>query len=173
MWLCAECGFRIAATCIEEQVAALANRVRLDERYFDLAEAMPIDETVRQQAINLSNRRAADSAGHDKRRSERVSRSLVAPAIRISEALTPIGKPFRIMVANISREGIGLVHSDRIYPERIAIELPSSNEDPMQLIARIVRDRPLTYPFYELGGEFVLRLGSLPKKLDRAIRLCR
>jgi len=65
------------------------------------------------------------------------------------------------MVANLSKEGVGLVHDGPIDTEHIVIEFSPNSKSPIQVIVRIVRQRELTPPYYELGGEFVVRLGSI------------
>ncbi|MGI9430494.1 MAG: hypothetical protein ACR2NM_17670, partial [Bythopirellula sp.] len=66
-----------------------------------------------------------------------------------------------VMVANVSREGVGLVHNELIDSEFIAMRLPLDDEEPIQVVARLVRERALKKPLREFGGEFFVRLGSV------------
>jgi hypothetical protein len=65
------------------------------------------------------------------------------------------------VVANLSREGVGLVHPGRIEAEFIAMLLGAQEESPIQVIVRLVRHLQLEDPYFEIGGEFLLRLGSV------------
>lgn len=87
---------------------------------------------------------------------------MVVPAVLLSDALVPEGEPFPLMVSNLSKEGVGMIHDDRIDTEYLAIELSPTSQSPIQVILQVVRQRELTPPYFEIGGEFVVRLGSLP-----------
>ena len=80
--------------------------------------------------------------------------------MKLDSSLNPQGIPFQVMVANVSREGIGLVHHGPIDSEYIAIELPLDEQQPIQIVTRLVRQRELDKPLIEFGGEFYVRLGS-------------
>lgn len=168
VWLCAGCGLPIAAQFIEEELLRMGRSVRLDAVYFDTSRLAPIQESLRKQLVESVDRNTQPEVS-ERRRSERTPQSIVAPAVRLGEGLCPVGKPFNIVIANISKEGVGLLHSDRLFPSRLAIQLPSSDRAPIQLIVQVVRDRPLGYPFYEVGGEFLVRLGDCPKDLAAAL----
>ena len=160
VWLCANCNVSFVACCVKEALLKTAHLIRLDERFFDVSGWPAISLGERQRAIKLASR-TVSAAMLDKRRSERVSQSLVVPAVRIGEGFVPVDDPFPLMVANLSREGIGMVHSERIDTEYIAVEFSPSSQSPIQVIVRVVRQRELTSPYFELGGEFMVRLGSL------------
>ena len=93
-----------------------------------------------------------------------MNQSLVVPAVRLDASLNPYGRSFQVMVANVSREGVGIVHNDTIDSEYIAMNLPLDNEEPIQVVARIVRERELKKPLREYGGEFYVRLGSVSEE---------
>lgn len=159
VWLCAECSIPFVALCVEDRLPENANSVRLDERYFDTTGLPNISPELRRQVVSLAHR-SADAIGNEKRRSTRVARTLVVPAVRLGPGFVPTGMSFQLMVANLSCEGIGLVHSSAIDAEYIALELGSGNGEPIQVIVRIVRQKELESPFYEIGGEFYVRLGN-------------
>lgn len=56
---------------------------------------------------------------------------------------------------------MGLVHDEIVDTDYLAIELSPRSRSPIQVIIRIVRQRELTPPYYELSGEFLVRLGSI------------
>ena len=64
------------------------------------------------------------------------------------------------MLGRLSREGVGLVHSNRIDSEYFAMELNTNAGKPLQVIVHVVRHLPLDETYFEIGGEFYLRLGS-------------
>jgi hypothetical protein len=158
-WQCARCGLPFAAICSGEQLAEFSSLVRLDDIYFD-TNGLP-DITSAQRAvvsrIAAKSRREVD---RERRRSRRVSQSLVVPAVALGSNLNPIGSPMQLMVANISPEGIGLVHSRPITRELIVVELMPVDRAPVQVIVKLVWCRPLQGHLYESGGRFVIRLGS-------------
>lgn len=163
VWLCAKCKVPFVACCVKEALLKNAQLIRLDERFFDVSEQPAISLSERQQAIKLASRPIGASHS-DKRRSERVDQSLVVPAIKLGAGFVPVEEPFQLMIANLSGEGVGLVHDGPIDNEYILIELSPRSQSPIQVIVRIVRQRELTPPYYELGGEFMVRLGSIAKR---------
>ena len=160
VWLCAQCNVPFVACCVKEALLKNAKLIRLDERFFDVSGQPPISLDERQQAIRIASR-PVGSAQLDQRRSERVIQSLVVPAIKLGEGFVPVEEPFQLMIANLSGEGVGLVHDGPIDTDHILIELAPNSQSPIQVIVRLVRQRELTPPYYELGGEFMVRLGSI------------
>jgi len=160
VWLCAKCNVPFVACCVEESLLKDASKIRLGERSFDVAGQQPISLSERQRVIKLASR-PVNAANLEKRRSERVSQSLVVPAVKLGPGFVPIDEPFQILVANLSREGVGLIHNDAIDTEYIALEFSPTSESPIQVIVRLVRQRELTRPYCELGGVFLVRLGSV------------
>jgi len=160
VWLCAKCNVPFVACCVREALLKNAQLIRLDERFFDVSGQPDISLSARQQAIKLASRPV--NASHlDKRRSERVVQSLVVPAVKLVDGFVPVEEPFQLMVANLSREGIGLIHSEPIDSDYLVIEFSPKSKSPIQVIVHLVRQRELTPPYYELGGEFMVRLGSI------------
>lgn len=160
VWLCANCNVPFVACCVEEALLKNAELIRLDERSFDVTGQPKISLPERKKAIQLASR-PVNAAILDKRRSERVAQSLVVPGVKLGPGFVPDGEPFQIMVANLSREGIGLVHNAPIDTDHIAIEFSPASESPIQVIVKLVRRRELTPPYFELGGLFLARLGSI------------
>ncbi len=160
VWLCAKCNVPYVACCVQEALLKNAKLIRLDERFYDVSDQPAISLNERKQAIRIASR-PVGGAHLDQRRSERVAQSLVVPAIKLGEGFVPVEEPFQLMVANLSGEGVGLVHDGPIDTDYILIELSPNSQSPIQVIVRIVRQRELTAPYYELGGEFMVRLGSI------------
>ena len=160
VWLCAECSVPFVSLCVTDRLQGDAERIRLDERYFDTEGLPAISPKVRREVAKLAERAAA-AIENNHRRSERISQSLVVPAIKLNEGLNPEGYSFQVMVANVSREGIGLVHNESIDSEFIALKLTLDDQEPIQVVVRLVRERELQPPLREIGGEFFVRLGSI------------
>lgn len=159
LWFCATCNVPYVACCVEEALKAQALSVRLDGRYFDVSQLPTITPARRQEIARLVNR-APTSAQAEKRRSKRIAKSLVVPAVSLGPGMVPVGDAFQVMVTNISKEGIGLVHDGQIPCQYIAIELRATPDNPVQMIVRLVRHRQLDAIYYEIGGEFFVRLGG-------------
>lgn len=161
LWECASCGAFYVGCCVKEALLEGAHLIRLDEQFFDITDAPVISLVERQRVIKLSSRQVSPEV-LEKRRSERVSQSLVVPAVCLGDGFVPVDEPFPIMVSNLSREGVGMVHNERIETEYIAIEFSPTSQSPIQVVVRLVRQRELAPPYIELGGEFLVRLGSRP-----------
>ena len=161
VWLCAECNVPYVACCVKDALLGSAQLIRLDERFFDISGSPEISLGERQRAVKLASR-PVNAEILNKRRSERVAQSLVVPAVKLGNGFVPIDDPFPLMVSNLSREGVGMIHDDRIETEYIAIEFSPTSQSPIQVIVRLVRQRELSPPYFELGGEFLVRLGSTP-----------
>ena len=160
VWRCAKCNVPFVACCVRKALLEDAQLIRLDERSFDVSEEPEVSVAERKRAIQLASRPV--SAAHpEMRRSTRIAQSLVVPTIRLSDGLVPMGDPFQVMVANLSGEGVGLVHDAPIDSKYVAIEFSPTSHSPIQVVVRLVRQRELTPPYYELGGEFLVRLGSI------------
>ena len=146
------------ALCVADQLPDAAQAVRLDPRYFDTHGQPKISDALRRKVMRRVSRRT-DANVEEKRRSRRIAQSLVVPAVELGSDFTPLGDAFQIMVANLSREGIGLVHDAKIEAEYVALELAPQGDEPIQAIVRVVRQSPLEPPYMEVGGEFFVRLG--------------
>ncbi|MCG8448954.1 MAG: hypothetical protein MI725_05160 [Pirellulales bacterium] len=134
--------------------------MRLDDRYFDTSGMLPMSSKLRCQIAQLMTSRANRRIATEKRLCERVDMSLVAPAIQLDSSMNPVGLPLQFIVANLSRQGIGLVHNGPIRSQYLALKLTPDKGDPIQVVVRVVRQQILIPPFFELGGQFYVRLGS-------------
>ena len=87
--------------------------------------------------------------------------ALVASAVELDNDFFPISPTFQMMVVNVSTEGIGLAARGSISAPYLAAKLRSTyRAEPIQVVIRIRRQEELKAPFYLIGGEFVVRLGS-------------
>ena len=163
VWLCAECSVPFVSLCIKDRLSYDGRSVKLDERYFDTEGLPPISPKLRKEVARLAERAEA-AMSENLRRSERKNQSLVVPAVKLDASLNPFGRSFQVMVANVSREGACIVHNAPIESEYVALKLPVDDEEPVQVMARLVRQRELKKPLREFGAEFYVRLGSVAEE---------
>jgi len=163
LWLCARCQVPFVAYAEEAALVHSAHLIQWDPRCFDVTGISDIRLELRQHVARLASRKPrSDPLG--RRRSQRKRHSIVVPALKLGSGFAPVGDAFKIMVADLSREGIGLVHNERIDAEFIGLELAVDHFAPIQVIVRLVRQDALPgSPYLKIGGEFHLRLGSVPK----------
>jgi len=159
-WLCVKCQVPFVACGVAEALLENAELVRLSEQAFDISGQAPISLSERQRAVQLASR-PINKTHLDQRRSERISKSLAVPAVQLDSNFTPMGNAFQIMVANLSPEGVGMVHDQPIEAEHLCLEFSPTSQSPIQILVRLVRQRELTPPYNELGGLFLTRLGNL------------
>lgn len=159
-WKCAKCNVLIVGFCEKTLLLRNSHTVLLDDRYFDLSGLPEIDFEQQRRLVAKMTQKKPGAYQTERRRSKRVAQSLVAPAIRLTPELMPFDAPFQVMVANLSREGVGFVNRGRIKSDFIAMLLTPQPEKTNQVIVRIVWQLKLEGPYFEVGGEFHLRLGG-------------
>src|SRR5262249_15229973 len=89
-------------------------------------------------------RNAQLQAGPERR--EEVRQMIVVPAIvqPVDENRQPIGEPVAMVTRDITTRGVGLVHEEPLWHERVAIRLDAEGLDDNEiLIADVVWNRPL------------------------------
>ncbi|MBX3425400.1 MAG: hypothetical protein KF688_06950 [Pirellulales bacterium] len=161
IWLCANCGIPFPAVCLPELLASQSARVALDDRYFDTSYLPPISPDLLLEIGQLSVSVMENGAKAYSRCSPRVTMALVASAVELDNDFFPISPTFQMMVVNVSTEGIGLAARGSISAPYLAAKLRSTyRAEPIQVVIRIRRQEELKAPFYLIGGEFVVRLGS-------------
>jgi len=158
VWLCAHCKMPYSAICLKDQLSTISNNIQLDHRYFNTQGFQTISSWQRQKITKIANRKARVS-NLEKRRSARLDQSLLVSGITLNRELNPLGAPIQLMVVNLSKEGVGLVACCPIYAVYLALDLSPKENQQIQVIVRVVRERLLDPPFYEYGAEFVARLG--------------
>jgi hypothetical protein len=89
---------------------------------------------------------------------------IVVPAIvqPVDAQCQPIGEPVAMVTRDITAKGVGLVHEEPLWHERVALRIdPDRLEDTEILIADVVWNRPLG-PFCSIGCEVVARIENSP-----------
>jgi hypothetical protein len=102
--------------------------------------------------------RPENYGGTERRADQRLL--LVMPVIvqGVDEQLMPLGDPQAMVVRDLTRTGLGLVHEQAFPHERIVVRLRYPEEGAL-LAAEVRWNKPLG-PFYHLGCEVVAKLES-------------
>ena len=162
LWVCTLCRAPTVAYGIDEELLRYSQAVKLDDSYFDLAGAPTISREQSHEAARIAHRFVPPEQLQMRRSKRIVQSSLQVPLVVLGPGFTPLGRAFRVLVANLSQEGIGLVHDEWIDAQYVAAQLSPQNARPIQVIIKIVRQEPLEGSNYvEIGGMFYLRLGSV------------
>ncbi len=159
VWICAGCGVSFVGLPHAEQIERQGRLVRLHDQYFDDGDIPDIPLHIRRHIASLSTRSSLP-AHLEKRRSERVYNSMVIQAVEMDEDFVLQGKALKVILTDISREGVGLAIPDVPSHVYLAIKFPVTMGSSIQAIVRIVRQRELSPPFVEFSCEFVTRLGT-------------
>ena len=158
LWRCAKCSAPFMALAIAEELVEHARRVTIDASHFDVSALLPASEELKTLVVSLGEQ-PESAVAHDRRRSRRLPRAIEAAGVLLDEGLTPIGDPLQLMVADVSREGIGFIHSRPLGSKNIAIQLPLPDAPDVQLLVRVVRNYVIDRHWVKIGGEFTARLG--------------
>jgi hypothetical protein len=79
----------------------------------------------------------------------------------VDEHSCSIGAPFAAMTRDISPTGIGLIHTEPIEHETLALRMTLADED-VRLLATVLWCKALG-PFYYVGANFVSKLDGFPR----------
>jgi ribosomal protein L37AE/L43A len=159
VWICAGCGVSFVGRADSELLERQGRLVRLHDQYFDDSDAPDIPMHIRRHIASLATRSSLP-AHLEKRRSERVYNSMVIQAVELDRDFVLQGKAMKIILTDISREGVGLAIPQPLQHDLLVIKFPISSGSSIQAIVRATRQRELSPPFLEFGCEYVTRLGN-------------
>ena len=159
LWLCSTCNVPIVAIGIKELLVSHGNLVSLEDRYFDTRRKSGIGPDLLQQLERYLLEKKPIQ-GDERRRSVRKEHVRIEAGIELNDLLAPVGLPREMLISDISTEGIGLVHHGYLQSNYIALELSPQPETTVQVIVKIVRQREINSYFYQIGGQFLARLGQ-------------
>jgi hypothetical protein len=159
VWVCAGCGVSFVGLPDSELLERQGRLVRLHDQYFDDSDCPDIPLTIRRHIASLATRSSLP-AHLEKRRSERVYNSMIIQAVEMDENYILQGPAKKVILTDISREGVGLAIPYGLSCRSLAIKFPITTGSSIQAIVRIIRQRDLSPPFIEYGCEFVTRLGN-------------
>lgn len=159
VWICAGCGASFVGVAHAELMERQGRLVRLHDQYFDDSESPDIPLHIRRHIASQSTRSPLP-AHLEKRRSERIYNSMVIQAVELDDQFVLQGKAMKVILTDISREGVGLAIPRPTDQKYLAIKFPITLGSSIQAIVRTCRRRELSPPFVEYGCEFVTRLGN-------------
>ena len=87
----------------------------------------------------------------DRRKSPRVVLHKMGLVMALNDSLEPDCEPFKVVVRDISREGIGLVHTQPIQARYLGVTWSSNRSTPISVVVRVLRCRQLGDDF-DIGG---------------------
>lgn len=90
-----------------------------------------------------------------------VGRTCVAQSL--DEEWLEVDQPILVFVKDVSRDGLGILHTERIASEHIVVVLPLlRGTEEVRVIGRVVRHRELEEKLHEHGIELIARLQDTP-----------
>ncbi|HEX5470421.1 MAG TPA: response regulator [Lacipirellulaceae bacterium] len=90
----------------------------------------------------------------DRRKSGRIKYNEVAIAIPLSAQFEPLGEPHKLIIRDVSRHGIGLVHSKQVDGCYLAVMWRTRKKERVIVLAHVLRCQRLD-GFYDIGGELI------------------
>lgn len=159
VWICAGCGVSFVGLAHPKLLERQGRLVRLHDQYFDDSDTPDIPLHIRRHIASQSTRSLLP-AHLEKRRSERIYNSMMIQAVEMDHDFVLHGKALKVILTDISREGVGLALPNAITNDFLAIKFPVTSGSTIQAIVRVCRQRELSPPFQEVGCEFVTRLGN-------------
>lgn len=106
-------------------------------------------------------RNARPYAGVERRSDRRHLMAIPVLVQPVDEQFNAVGAPFTAITRDISPIGIGLVHTEPIEQEMLALRMSLAGEE-VNLAAEVKWCRALG-PFYYVGGKFLSKLASFPE----------
>ena len=113
-------------------------------------------EFTRRQIVNATMYR-----GDEQRAEGRHLMMLPVRAVEVNENHAAIGEPFDLITRDLSASAIGLVHTDPIDGERLALNFHIAGTD-VNVVVNLIWSRPMG-PFYGAAGKFVTKLNGFPQ----------
>lgn len=80
--------------------------------------------------------------------------SELAVAITLTSKREPVGRPFKVMVRDLSAKGIGLVHTEELRDQTIAISWRGLRRVRIIVVARVLRCRQVG-DFFDIGAMLI------------------
>lgn len=94
--------------------------------------------------------------GLEKRTSRRFRLPVAVPTQPLNEQWCPSGEPVMMVISNISSGGMALLHTDAVKMKYLAVELPGTDDQRLQVVVEVTRRRAIR-PFFEYGGKILTK----------------
>jgi hypothetical protein len=159
LWKCSHCFRPTVGVCVPHLMEGYANRVLFGECYFDASELPGVPHQIWQEAFRLSGNIKSYSQ-NSSHRDCRVAWLAAVEAIQLTPEFEPVGGTMCLMGTNISRFGVGLLHSKQLEQPQIAIQFPPTGSYRIQVIAELVRQDKMENGLFVLGAKLTHRLGQ-------------
>lgn len=100
--------------------------------------------------------------GPERRVRERHRVPLPVIAVPVTEDCEPLEGAFRTFTRDVSTGGVGLLHTRPVTATHLALEigLRDGSGAALQVLVRVLRCRRINDHLFDIGGEFVTRLGG-------------
>lgn len=162
LWRCIRCGSHhcgvlpAEARPVEARAHSLPHVV-LAAQYFD-CQPSTLQHEWADALIEHLHQQELHTAITDKRTSPRVARNLHAQVIAVDESWAPRGRPFPVIVYNISTGGLAYVSATINRAQFLAIQLAAGQT--LQVVAQSIWARPEHGGLFSVGVKFLCRLGA-------------
>jgi hypothetical protein len=163
IWICIGCEAEHKGVLAPGYSMEELRNVRPEPVMFDPALIQPLEPEMISFAQRFVPR---EYTKIEKRKSPRHVINKPFSVLEFDDHLRPIGEPFEAVCRNISAGGICLMHQRAIPSEFVVVELSGLGGAPMQMLANILRRRPLG-PYHDIGAEFVCKLADSNSQMLR------
>jgi hypothetical protein len=134
-----------------------------------MAETSPLDNVDRDHLIHPPDAIAKFIKRMNKRQffgidQRRTARYLVAETVLVRPVdleFCPVGPPFLVVLRDLSKKGLGLVHTAPIVTRYLAAALKTADEsdgDYLTIVGEVIRCRQINESMYDIGCRFLTRL---------------
>lgn len=113
---------------------------------------------ARRQYVNATMYR-----GDERRREKRFPMVIPVRAVEVDQNWQALCRPFDLVTKDVASTSIGLIHTERVMAEFLAINMVLAGTD-LSLVIRIRHCDPMG-PFYSIGATYEERLVELPTGL--------
>jgi hypothetical protein len=160
-WECAACHAQFTGVLVKEAAVRMADAVRISQVHFDAAGVSAIPSMLRELVREFIACRQSNPAADERRAVPRLPAQLDVTVLPLDENWTPRPKPMLGMVIDLAPHGLGMVTSDSIGVEHVAVQFrhPAGL---VQILGRVVWTKEIEQGFHNTGVQFLLRFGRSP-----------
>lgn len=157
LWRCVGCGAHHCGVLPYDARDQVLPVVALAAQYFECDPPMLVHDST-EALLDQLRQQELHTVVHDERSSPRMARNLHAQVVALDESWAPRGKPFPVIVYNISTGGLAYVTSTIHRSPLAAIQLAAGRT--LQVISQSVWAHPEFDGLFSVGVRFLCRLGT-------------